>query len=367
MDLRFTPDELAFRDEVRAFFRESLPANIRRKMELGQRQSKEDIVGWQRILNAKGWAVPHWPAEWGGRDWGPVKSYIFKEEMQLAPAPDPLSFNVNMVGPVLVAFGSEEQKRRFLPKIANLDIWFCQGFSEPGAGSDLASLKTAARLEGDHYVVNGQKIWTSYANHADFIILLVRTDPAAKRHQGISVLLVPMDTPGIEVREIPSIVGDRYFHEVFFTDARVPVDCRLGPENGGWDVVTYALAFERSGAARYARAALMIDRLAEHARLVEDDGASCHAHHDEQEERGENHGMRVEDEVEEAHIRGVPRLSDGGEVDRDCLWHCCPFRDRGRCRSAYAPVLTMRRPLANGRQRAWTRSPSHADIPPSTL
>jgi len=245
MDLRFTADELAFRDEVRAFFREALPADIRRRMELGQRQSKDDIVRWQRILNAKGWAVPHWPVEWGGTRWGAVKNYIFKEEMQLAPAPDPLSFNVNMVGPVLVAFGSEEQKRRFLPKIANLDYWFCQGFSEPGAGSDLASLKTAARLEGDHYVVNGQKIWTSRAHHADWMFCLVRTDATAKQQRGISYLLIDMKTPGLTVRPIHTIDGEHHFNEVFFDDVRVPVENLVGEENKGWTYAKYLLGNER--------------------------------------------------------------------------------------------------------------------------
>lgn len=250
MDLRFTPQELAFRDDVRAFFREALPASIRRKMALGQRPSKEDIVTWQRILNAKGWAVPHWPVEWGGQDWSPVQNYIFKEEMQLAPAPDPLAFNVSMVGPVLIAFGTEAQKRRFLPKVANLDYWFCQGFSEPGAGSDLASLRTSARREGDHYVVNGQKIWTSRAHHADWMFCLVRTDPAAKPQSGISYLLIDMQTPGLTIRPIPTIDGEHHFNEVFFDDVRVPVENLVGEENKGWTYAKYLLGNERTGIAR---------------------------------------------------------------------------------------------------------------------
>ncbi len=161
MDLRFTPEEIAFRDEVRAFMRTALPEPIRRKSMDGRHIGKEDLVTWQRILNARGWAVPHWPVEWGGTGWSPVQQYIFQEELQQAPAPDPLPFSTMMVGPVIIAFGSEAQKRRHLPRIANLDDWWCQGFSEPGAGSDLASLKTAARRDGDHYVVNGQKTWTT--------------------------------------------------------------------------------------------------------------------------------------------------------------------------------------------------------------
>ncbi len=250
MDLRFTPQELAFRDEVRAFFREALPASIRRKMALGQRPSKADIVTWQRILNDKGWAVPHWPVEWGGQDWSPVQNYIFKEEMQLAPAPDPLAFNVSMVGPVLIAFGTEAQKRRFLPKVANLDYWFCQGFSEPGAGSDLASLRTSARREGDHYVVNGQKIWTSRAHQADWMFCLVRTDPAAKPQSGISYLLIDMQTPGLTIRPIPTIDGEHHFNEVFFDDVRVPLENLVGEENKGWTYAKYLLGNERTGIAR---------------------------------------------------------------------------------------------------------------------
>jgi alkylation response protein AidB-like acyl-CoA dehydrogenase len=159
-------------------------------------------------------------------------------------------------------FGSEEQKALHLPRISRGDVLWCQGFSEPDAGSDLVALRTSAIRDGDVYVVNGQKIWTSYANHADYCFLLVRSEPGSKRHKGISVLLMPMDLPGVLVREIPSVVGDRYFHEVFLTDVRVPVECRLGPEHAGWDVVTYALAYERVGAARYARAALTLDELA---------------------------------------------------------------------------------------------------------
>jgi len=250
MDLRLTQEELAFRDEVRAFFRQALPAPIRRKMELGQRQSKEDIVTWQRILNAKGWAVPHWPVEWGGTGWSPVQNYIFKEEMQLAPAPDPLGFNVSMVGPVIIAFGNEAQKRHFLPKVANLDYWFCQGFSEPGAGSDLASLRTSARREGDHYVVNGQKIWTSRAHNADWMFCLVRTDSAVKPQLGISYLLIDMRTPGLTVRPIPTIDGEHHFNEVFFDDVRVPVENLVGEENKGWTYAKYLLGNERTGIAR---------------------------------------------------------------------------------------------------------------------
>jgi len=268
MDLRFTPEELAFRDEVRAFFREALPPNIRRKMELGQRSTKEDIVTWQRILNAKGWAVPHWPIEWGGTGWSPVQQYIFKEEMQLAPAPDPLAFNVSMVGPVIAAFGNEQQKRHFLPKVANLDYWFCQGFSEPGAGSDLASLRTSAKRDGNHYVINGQKIWTSRAHNADWMFCLVRTDPNAKPQAGISYLLLDMKTPGITVRPIPTIDGEHHFNEVFFDDVRVPVENLIGEENKGWTYAKFLLGNERTGIARVGASKYRIQKAKELARTV---------------------------------------------------------------------------------------------------
>ncbi len=176
MDLRYTADELAFRDEFRAFIRDHLPDDIRERMRLGHAPRKEDTVAWQRILNRRNWAAYSWPKEYGGPGWTPVQRMIFLEENQLAPAPEVSSFNITMIGPVLIQFGNEEQKQRFLPRAANIDDWWCQGFSEPGAGSDLAALKTAAKRAGDDYVVNGQKIWTSTAHHADWCFCLVRTD-----------------------------------------------------------------------------------------------------------------------------------------------------------------------------------------------
>jgi alkylation response protein AidB-like acyl-CoA dehydrogenase len=251
MDLRFTPEERAFREEVRTFIRENLPADTRDRMKLGHPPRKEDQVRWQRILNAKGWAAYSWPKEWGGPGWSAIQRMIFLEENLMAPAPELLSFNITMLGPVLIQFGTEEQKKHFLPRAANLDDWWCQGFSEPGAGSDLASLKTAAKLDGDHYVVNGQKIWTSTAHNADWCFLLVRTDPnARKRQEGISFLLVNMKTPGITVRPIISIDGSHHLNEVFFDDVRVPVGNRIYQENKGWDVAKYLLGNERTGIAR---------------------------------------------------------------------------------------------------------------------
>jgi pimeloyl-CoA dehydrogenase large subunit len=267
MDLRFTPEEIAFRDEVRAFMRAALPESIRRKMVEARRLEKQDIVAWQRILNARGWAVPHWPVAWGGTGWSPVKQYIFSEELQQVPAPDPLQFGVTMVGPVIIAFGSETQKRRYLPPIANLDEWWCQGFSEPGAGSDLASLKTTARRDGDHYIVNGQKTWTTTAQYADWIFCLVRTDPAARKQQGISFLLIDMKTPGITVRPIQTIDGGHEVNEVFFDEVRVPFENRVGEENRGWDYAKFLLGNERAGIARVGTSKARIRRLKEIAAL----------------------------------------------------------------------------------------------------
>jgi pimeloyl-CoA dehydrogenase large subunit len=267
MDLRFSDEELAFRDEVRSFMRTSLPEGIRRKMVEGQHLGKDDLVGWQRILNGKGWAAPHWPVAWGGTGWSAVQQYIFIEEMQQTPAPQPLPFGINMVGPVIIAFGNEAQKRHFLPRILNIDDWWCQGFSEPGAGSDLASLKTTGKRDGDHYVVNGQKTWTTLAQYADFIFCLVRTDPAAKKQSGISFLLIDMKTPGITVRPIQTIDGSREVNEVFFDDVRVPVENRVGEENKGWDYAKFLLGNERTGIARVGASKERIRRLKALAQL----------------------------------------------------------------------------------------------------
>src|SRR5713101_8264415 len=267
MDLRFTDEEAAFRDEVRSFFKQNLPENIRRKMVEGKKIGKDDIVVWQRILNKKGWAVPHWAKEWGGTGWSPVKQYIFLDEMQQAPAPAPLQFGVQMVGPVIIAFGKEAQKKKFLPRIANIDDWWCQGFSEPGSGSDLASLKTTAKRVGEHYIVNGQKTWTTLAQHADMIFCLVRTNPESKKQQGISFLLIDMKTPGITVRPIQTIDGSREVNEVFFDDVKVPVENLVGEENKGWDYAKFLLGNERFGIARVGLSKERIRRLKELAAI----------------------------------------------------------------------------------------------------
>ncbi|MEX0404647.1 pimeloyl-CoA dehydrogenase large subunit [Aquibium sp. LZ166] len=263
MDLRFTDEERAFREEVRAFFRDNVPEETRTKMDDGEHLEKDDFVRWTRILNAHGWGVPHWPVEYGGTGWDPMRQYIYLEELQKYPAPQPLPFGVNMVGPVIYTFGSEEQKKRFLPRIANLDDWWCQGFSEPGAGSDLASLKTRAVREGDHYVVNGQKTWTTLAQYADWIFCLVRTDTKAKKQEGISFLLIDIKTPGIEVRPIVTIDGGREINEVFLTDVKVPVENLVGQENKGWDYAKFLLGNERTNIARIGMSKQRIARIRE--------------------------------------------------------------------------------------------------------
>jgi len=272
MDLSFSNEELAFRDEVRAFFKEAVPPATRRRMQEGRHLEKDDLVQWQRILNAKGWAVTHWPKEYGGTGWTPVQHYIFNEEMQLAPAPAPLPFGVSMVGPVIYTFGNEEQKKYFLPRIANLDDWWCQGFSEPGSGSDLASLKTTAKRKGDVYVVNGQKTWTTLAQHADWIFCLVRTDPTVKKQSGISFLLIDMKSRGITVRPIITIEGGHEVNEVFFDDVEVPVTNLVGEENRGWDYAKFLLGNERVGIARVGVSKERIRRIKELASSVKSGG-----------------------------------------------------------------------------------------------
>ncbi len=228
MDMSFTAEELAFRDEVRAWIKANLPAELKQKLIDGVVPNKEDIVGWHRKLNAKGWAVPHWPVEWGGQDWSATKRFILREELETAPAPLPNGMNVGLCGPVVAHFGTEEQKKRFLPRMANCDDWWCQGFSEPGSGSDLASLKTSARREGDHYIVNGSKMWTTNAQYADWIFCLVRTDPKAKKQEGISFLLFDMKSPGVSVRPVYTMEGGAEVNQCFFEDVKVPVDQLIG-------------------------------------------------------------------------------------------------------------------------------------------
>jgi alkylation response protein AidB-like acyl-CoA dehydrogenase len=250
MRLHLSDEESAFREEMRTFFTTKIPQEIRDAVAAGRELDKGSYVESMRILNAAGLAVPNWPVEWGGRDWSSLQRHIWHEELQLACVPPPLVFNANMVGPVIANFGSQEVKERFLPPTANLDIWWAQGFSEPDAGSDLASLTTRAVRDGDDWIVNGQKTWTTLGQHADWIFCLVRTDPGAERkQQGISFLLFPMDAPGVTLRPIELIDGGHEVNEVFFDDVRVPGENLVGEVNQGWTYAKFLLGNERVGVA----------------------------------------------------------------------------------------------------------------------
>ena len=253
MNLDFSPEDLAFRQEARDFIASAYPPALRAKQESGAELDKEEHLAWHRILAAKGWAAPSWPKEYGGPGWTPIQKFIFAEELASAGTIPLLPFGLNMVSPVIQAFGTPEQKARFLPPTLAGDIWWCQGYSEPGAGSDLASLTTRAVRDGDHYVVNGQKTWTTLAQFADWGFFLVRTDPAAKKQQGISFLLLDMKTPGVTVRPIITLDGAHEVNEVWLEDVHVPVENRVYEENKGWTCAKFLLAHERSGIAGVAR------------------------------------------------------------------------------------------------------------------
>lgn len=250
MDLNFTNEDLAFQKEVRGFIEKSLPADIRDKVKGSLRLSRDDYVRWQGILSKQGWIAPEWPVEHGGTGWSPVQRYIFNEEQARAHAPRLIAFGLKMVGPVIYTFGSDEQKKKYLPRIVGNEDFWCQGYSEPGAGSDLASLSTRAVLKGDHYVVNGAKTWTTMAQHADRMFCLVRTDPDVKFQEGISFLLIDMHQPGIEVKPIRTLDGGQEINTVYLTDVKVPVEDRVGEENMGWTYAKFLLSHERSGIAR---------------------------------------------------------------------------------------------------------------------
>lgn len=253
MDLNFTDAELKFRDEVRDFVRAHLPAEISRKVIEHKRLSKQDFVTWQQLLYRKGWIAPHWPTEYGGAGWNAVERHIFAEECAAAGAPRVIAFGVDMVGPVIIAFGNEAQKKQYLPRILSSEDWWCQGYSEPGSGSDLASLKTRAERQADHYVVNGQKTWTTLAQFADWMFCLVRTDSGAKKQEGISFLLIDMRSPGVEVRPIITLDGEHEVNEVWLQDVKVPVENLVGQEGRGWTYAKFLLSHERTGIAGVSR------------------------------------------------------------------------------------------------------------------
>ena len=249
MDLSFTTEEQAFREEVRAFLERSLTPEQRRSVLEGLHVPAAATTEWQRTLHRQGWGAPNWPTEFGGTGWDPVRQFIFEEECAAAGAPRLLPFGLKMVGPVIMRFGNDAQRRRFLPRILSGEDWWCQGYSEPEAGSDLASLRTRAERRGDHYLVNGQKTWITLAQHADWIFCLVRTDPAAKPQAGISFLLIDMKTPGVTVRPIIMLDGGHEVNEVWFEDVKVPLENLVGEENKGWTYAKFLLGHERTNIA----------------------------------------------------------------------------------------------------------------------
>lgn len=262
MRVTFTDDEVAFRDEVRAFFREQLPEDIVEKQRLGVPLEREDYIRFQKALFHKGWAGFNWPVEYGGTGWTAVQKYIFGVEMAQANAPAIIPFGLGMVGPVIYTFGSEAQKQRFLPDILESNVWWCQGYSEPGAGSDLASLKTRADRVGDHYVVNGTKTWTTLGHWADWIFCLVRTSTdVARRQEGISFLLIDMQTPGVTVTPILTIEGDHEVNEIHFENVEVPAGNLVGEEGKGWTYGKVLLEHERTGTAGVAKTSYRLQNL----------------------------------------------------------------------------------------------------------
>ena len=249
MEISFTEEDIEFRDEIRSWIKNDYPPHIKEKQDKGEILTKEEVIEFHKALAARGWLGYNWPSKYGGTGWTSTQIYIFQKEFGLAGCPNILPFGVGMVGPVIYTFGNEEQKKRFLPDILNFDTWWCQGYSEPGSGSDLASLKTKAVREGDNYIVNGSKTWTTLAQHADWVFNLVRTETTEKRQEGISFLLIDMNTPGVEVEPIITIDGAHEVNSIFFTDVKVPVENLIGEEGKGWTYAKFLLAHERFGIA----------------------------------------------------------------------------------------------------------------------
>ncbi len=264
MHVSLTDEERRFQQEVRTFFAEKFPQDIRDKVNNDVPLGKEEYVRWQTILFEQGWSAVNWPVEYGGTGWTTVQHYLYANEMAMANAPDMVPFGVKMVGPIIYTYGSDAQKARFLPDILESKVWWCQGYSEPGSGSDLASLKTRADRDGDHYVINGTKTWTTLGQMADWIFCLVRTSSdVARRQEGISFILVDMQTPGVTVRPIITIEGEHEVNEVHFEDVRVPVDNLIGEEGKGWTYGKVLLQHERTNIAGVARSKYRLSRLRE--------------------------------------------------------------------------------------------------------
>ena len=272
MDLQFSAAEQAFRTQVRAFLQDHLPPALAAKVQAGQRLGKQDQEGWHALLNRQGWLAYHWPREHGGTGWTPIEKFIFDDECARAGAPRLLPFGLSMLGPVLIQYGNQAQKKYWLPRILSGADWWCQGYSEPGAGSDLASLKTTAVRQGEHYIVNGQKTWTTQGQHANMMFCLVRTDRAAKAQAGISFLLIDMQQPGVQVRPIRTLDGDAEVNEVFLTDVKVPIEHLVGEENQGWTYAKYLLTYERTGIAGVGFSMAALEKLKLIARRVQKNG-----------------------------------------------------------------------------------------------
>jgi alkylation response protein AidB-like acyl-CoA dehydrogenase len=270
MHMEFSPEDLAFQDEVRSFIRDNYPASLRAAQEEGEEMSKEDFLVWHKILAKKGWVASAWPVEYGGTGWTATQRFIWSEETAAADCVRLMPFGLSMVGPVIYTFGTQAQKERFLPKILSGDEWWCQGYSEPGAGSDLASLRTTAVRDGDHYVVNGQKTWTTMAQHADWGFFLVRTNKDVKQQEGISFLLIDMKSPGVSVRPIITLGGEHEVNEVWLEDVRVPAENLVYEENKGWTCAKFLLAHERTGIAGVASSKRGIEKVKEIARTEMD-------------------------------------------------------------------------------------------------
>ena len=249
MDINFSDADNQFRQEVKDYLENKYPKHVKEKQNNGEQLTKQDMIDYHKSLYEQGWAGYNWPVEYGGTGWSPTQIYIFQEELGYANTPTILPFGLNMVGPVIYTFGNEEQKKKFLPDILEFNTWWCQGYSEPGSGSDLASLKPKAVRDGDHYIVNGSKTWTTLAQNADWIFCLVRTETTQKKQEGISFLLIDMKTEGIEVKPIITIDGDHEVNSVFFTDVKVPAENLIGEEGKGWTYAKFLLAHERFGIA----------------------------------------------------------------------------------------------------------------------
>ena len=272
MDLNFTPKEEAFRESVMRFLKAKLPARISDKVRSDQRLTREDMAEWHTILSEQGWLAGYWPEQYGGQSWSAVEKFIFDHECALANAPRIVPFGVSMLGPVLIKYGSEAQKKYWLPRILNGDDWWCQGYSEPNAGSDLAALKTSAvsgtDAEGKHYIVNGQKTWITLGHYANMIFCLVRTATTERKQEGISFLLIDLRSPGIEVRPIVTLDGEHEVNEIYFTDVRVPAENLVGEENKGWTYAKYLLTYERTNIAGVGITVAALRRLREVAARV---------------------------------------------------------------------------------------------------